>query len=213
VDSFQVFDVFVYVSAGSVLAPMACFLIVKGKNKVAKVLFVLLLASLASDIGNELYVRAGFRGYLILNIFFVTQIILLSQIFALLLERKKGIYVTLALFLVFGVLDTILFQPINEYQNVLRLVGGVMMISFSVYYYFIFFAKPIPTIDIFRFSPGWIVTAVFYYFSYNLFLFVFANYVFRNETREMAMLFWGFHGINNIIKNSLFTIGIYYGVK
>ncbi|HET9057304.1 MAG TPA: hypothetical protein VFN30_10720, partial [Chitinophagaceae bacterium] len=55
--------------------------------------------------------------------------------------------------------------------------------------------------------------AVFLYFSFNLFLFIIANYVFKNFSNEIGMTVWGFHNINNIVKNILFAVGIYYAGK
>src|SRR5260221_4627387 len=203
----QIINVLSYVSVGSVLLPIACYFFVKKKNQVIKLLFILLLASLVSDVCNEIYVRAGFRGYLILNIFFVVQITLLSQIFALLLKEWKIVFITLAVFWAFFILNSIFLQPINEYQSLLRLIGGLIILGHSVYYYFLLF-KNLPTDSLLRYSPSWIVDDVSYYFSFNLFLFVIANYLFKNEP-EIRILFWGFHSINNVIKNCLFAAGIY----
>ncbi|HET9056058.1 MAG TPA: hypothetical protein VFN30_04340, partial [Chitinophagaceae bacterium] len=59
----------------------------------------------------------------------------------------------------------------------------------------------------------WITTAVFLYFSFNLFLFIMANYILKKFSAEIGMTVWGFHNINNIVKNILFAVGIYYAGK
>src|SRR6267154_224345 len=116
-ESNQILNAFSYLSIWSSVVPIACYILAKKKGQAGKDLFMLLLTSLAFDIGNEIYVRAGFRGYLILNIYFVIQVILLSQICALLLNSKKVIYSVLAVFLGFCISNTIYFQSINDYQS------------------------------------------------------------------------------------------------
>src|SRR5258708_27284156 len=124
---FQILNAFSYVSIGSVFIPIICYLLARRKSQVVKILFVLLAASLVSDVGNEIYVRAGFRGYLILNIFFVTQVSLLGQIYSLLLERKKLYFITLAFFLAFCIFSILFLHPINEYQCLLRLIASLLL--------------------------------------------------------------------------------------
>ncbi|MBK7885196.1 MAG: hypothetical protein IPJ81_16440 [Chitinophagaceae bacterium] len=72
----------------------------------------------------------------------------------------------------------------------------------------------LPTVSVFRFYPFWINTAVFYYFGASFLLFISRNYIFKTQTVEFINMTWSFHNLNNIIKNILFAIGIYYaGVK
>src|SRR5260370_26642231 len=107
---FQILNAFSYVSIGSVFIPIICYLLARRKSQVVKILFVLLAASLVSDVGNEIYVRAGFRGYLILNIFFMVQISLLSYIFSRLSKRKELGYITLGAFFTFSIFNSLFLQ-------------------------------------------------------------------------------------------------------
>ncbi|MFM6975503.1 MAG: hypothetical protein ACKOW2_01480 [Sphingobacteriaceae bacterium] len=59
-------------------------------------------------------------------------------------------------------------------------------------------------------SNLYINSAVFFYFVMDIYLFSISNYVFRNESVDIAMTFWSFHNFCNIIKNGLFAAGIYY---
>src|SRR5260370_9647538 len=98
----------------------------------------------------------------------------------------------------------------NEYQSLLWLIGDLLILANATYYYNSMYMA-LPTNNIFRFAPAWITIGVFYYFSFNLFLFASANFVFKDETSEVGLVFWGFHNLNNIVKNCFFAIGIYFG--
>jgi hypothetical protein len=135
---------------------------------------------------------------------------LLSLIYIDMLKNKVGAKITLWSFPFLTLCCSILFQPITEYQSSVRVVGGVLMISFALMYFWQIYLY-LPAENLVRFLKGWINIAVFCYFSFNVFLFACGNYIFQNESTVVAMAFWSFHNINNIIKNCLFAVGHYLG--
>ena len=60
------------------------------------------------------------------------------------------------------------------------------------------------------YSLIWINIGVMIYFCLNLFLFLMANHVLTRLDSETSALIWSSHNINNVIKNILFAIGIFY---
>jgi len=202
--------VLAYSSLFSVIIPIACYLLSKKKNRISKILFILLLASLFADVGNITYLKSGFKGYIIPNIFFIAQTILLSIIYYLLLREKKIVFVMEFIFLIFCAFNFAFFQNINESQSLLWLLGDTLILAYAIQYYQGVY-KLMPIENITQYSPIWINNAVLYYFSLNFFLFAAANYIFKNEPPEVGMVFWSFHNFNNIVKNCLFAVAIYYG--
>src|SRR5690242_9256613 len=77
-----------YASIGSVLIPIVAFLSSRKRSRLRIIIFILLLASLASDVGNWIYVIRGNQGYLIINIFFACQITLLCFAYTNMLRPK-----------------------------------------------------------------------------------------------------------------------------
>src|SRR5258706_134135 len=70
-----------------------------------------------------------------------------------------------------------------------------------------------PVNDPVRDSPFWINTAFWYYFTVNIFLFCSSSFIFTEASTSIATVFWGFHNFNNIIRNLLLTLGIYFYQK
>lgn len=161
-----------YISMFSVLIPIIFYLIAKEKKGVIKVLFILLLMSLASDLGNEIFVRTGRRGYQILNTFFIIQFFLLSNIYYRLLNNKLIVYYAIFLFSIFFIINTSFIQSIYEYQSWCRLVGGVFIIIYTANYHFQLFKTSDEQLHS---SPLWLNGAVSFYFSVNLYLVTMAN--------------------------------------
>lgn len=67
-------------------------------------------------------------------------------------------------------------------------------------------------INVMKYGLFWISTGTLYYYSFNLFSSIPTMY-FTNLSSEDAMVFWSFHDANNIVKNILFCVGIYYAGK
>lgn len=201
-----------YASIGSALIPISAYFFAGKKNRLRNIMFILLMASLVSDVGSWIYALGGHRGYLISNIFIVCQITLLCLVYVKMLTSKTIVRIALWAFpfLAFGY--SIFFQSINEFQSGIRVLGAVLMISFAFRYFWQMYCY-LPADDLSKFLKGWINIAVFCYFSFNLFLFTCANYVFNNESTVVAMAFWSFHNLNNIIKNCLLAFGLYNGTE
>lgn len=202
-------NIFSYASISSVLIPIITYLVAPKKNRLKNLVATLLLTSLISDVGNEIYVFLGYRGALVHNIFFVCQIVLLCLVYSYMLRPKFVAKIAEWMFPVIALVYTISFQSIIEYQSPIRVIGGLMMISFAARYFWQMYLY-LPTEDLRGFLKGWVNMAVFSYFTFNLFLFACANYFFKNESTVVAMAFWSFHNLNNIIKNCLLAFGLYF---
>ncbi|GHN00522.1 hypothetical protein WSM22_20110 [Cytophagales bacterium WSM2-2] len=209
----NLFDGFLYVSISSALLSVVFFFLTKGKGQSVKVLLVLLFDALISDTANEIYFRSGYQGDLIGNTYFVTQFLIICQFYVLqLVEKRREIRSVMISFLVICIFHFTYNQSINEFQGLFRLLGSAIILYYAGYHC-IHIYKTRPTKNLFQFFPAWFTAAIIYYFSLNLLLFVCANYVFKNASPEVGVIFWGFHNFNNIVKNILFAIGIYKGVE
>lgn len=205
------FWVVYYMSIGSALIPIAAYFLAGKKTYLRNMILILMLASLVSDIGTRIYVGIGYRGYLITNIFFVCQIMLLCLVYTKMLSNKKTVKTALWTF-PFIALGCLFFQPIMEHQSALWVMGGALMILFAIRYFWQMYCY-LPADDLSKFLKGWINIAVFCYFSFNLFLFACANFIFQSESTVIGMAFWSFHNFNNIVKNGLLGFGLYLSTE
>lgn len=86
-------------------------------------------------------------------------------------------------------------------------ISGAIMIIFSITYA-IYLLSVLPTVNILVHPPAWINGGVFFYFAFSLFLFMISNYILLKLDREVGLVIWSFHNMNNMIKNILFGVGL-----
>ncbi|HET9056239.1 MAG TPA: hypothetical protein VFN30_05255 [Chitinophagaceae bacterium] len=200
-----------YTSIFSALIPVGMFLIKRSRGYIVTI-FILALIAFSSDAINRIMVLNGYRGFHTYNTYFILQFLLLSYFFTQLLFNRKLIYIATVFYSVLYFFFILKFESFNDFQSGLRAIENIVLLIYCALYYRQLIAT-LPAQNIWQYAPFWINTAVFYYFSFNLFLFIIANYVFKNFSSEIGMMVWGFHNINNIIKNILFAVGIYYAGK
>ena len=122
------------------------------------------------------------------------------------------VWIGLAVYLQSFILVTFFVQNFLEYQTLMWLITALIMIIYSIAYFF-YSLSTIITSGFYGYSLIWINVGVMIYFCLNLFLFVMGNYVLTKLDPETSALIWSSHNINNIIKNILFAVGIYFYKK
>lgn len=203
-------DILSYISAFSVLVPIAGYFIFKSNYRVAGILFIVLLLSLASDIGNELFVKAGGRGYVILNSYYTIQFLLLNYMYYRLLKNKTWVYLVLILYTGFTTLNTLFIQSfITEFQSWSRILESVTLVSYAGLCYNQMLKYAVKD-DRFNELVLWINMGVLFYFGLNLYMFGISNYTFSRLLPDEAKILWEFHNFINTVKNVLFAVGFYY---
>ncbi|HET9057062.1 MAG TPA: hypothetical protein VFN30_09480 [Chitinophagaceae bacterium] len=204
----------IYISYFSACIPL--FLILshfrKLKEPIIALLSILIFVAACSDLISYILIQRHKSSMPVVNIYFIAQFLLLSYIFSLLLSSRKLIYVITALYLIVYLLFILELEHVNNFQSGLRTIEDIVILTYCVLYYRQLM-ETLPAENIWQYSPFWITTAVFFYFGSNLFLFIMGNDVFKNLPIKNAMTVWGFHNVNNIVKNILVAVGIYYAGK
>lgn len=126
--------------------------------------------------------------------------------------HKFILWISIAVYIQSFVLVTAFLQSFFQYQTVMWLVTAVVMIIYSIAYFF-HSLSAIGTTGNAGSSLIWINIGVMIYFCLNLFLFVMGDYVLTKLDPETSAMIWSSHNVNNIIKNILFAIGIYFSQK
>jgi hypothetical protein len=205
-----------YLSNFSTLVPLVLLLTIRKKwPKVIYILAAIVVLSFLSDMISFVMASKHIDTSAFYNTYFIIQFFLLLYFYNHQIANKKLIYFTIIIFLAFFIFNTIFFQPFTTYQNWLRVLGSLIFIGYSVAY----FRKMLkndetdrwmdnPPINPFRHYPFWINAAVFYYFAFNIFLFIMRKYVAEHAEKSIIQDFWAFHNFNNIMKNFLFAIAV-----
>jgi hypothetical protein len=203
-----------YISYFSVLVPIFIFLAKKQNFKAPflRVFFILLITGLLSDLIGYISIKAGGSNIVVGNIYILAQFFLLSYFYCLLLKRKGLIYIAWVIFAACFMVNIIYFQPFNEYQGFTHSAGGILLMVCAVVCYFQTIRGPL-TDDWLDDMKLWMNIGVLFYFFMTMYVFISANYIFKNESEDIAMMAWGFHNVCNIIKNMLFAKAIYHAGK
>src|SRR5258706_4887459 len=204
-----------YASFSSILAPLIALIAKKNfwSDTLIKLLWSLVLLSAFSDTTSYILLKFSITNRPVGNVYSLLSFIVISLIYSQFLkERRKLIAIIIILFVVFFGIDSFFFQKITTFQSYTRILASIICIGYSVLFYSRS-SKIGPVNDPVRDSPFWINTAFWYYFTVNIFLFCSSSFIFTEASTSIATVFWGFHNFNNIIRNLLLTLGIYFYQK
>jgi hypothetical protein len=200
----------------SVLIPLAIYLTkIRYASKRVHIIGVLILVSGICDLIGWVLFKNQQSTAILFNAYYALSFFLLSWFYYEILfikSRRVVVFLGLAVYLQSFVLITIFVQGISEYQTLMWIITGLIMIVYSIAY-FIYSLSIIPNTSTLYYTPIWINSGVLIYFLLNLFLFILSNYVLTKLDPEMSLLIWSFHNVNNVLKNILFAIGIYFYKK
>lgn len=171
----------------------------------------LLIVSGLCDLIGFIFLRMNHPTIVLFNIYYTLLFFLLTWFYYEVLivkNRRIIIWAALALYIPSFILVTALVQTFLEYQTLMWLVTAIIMITYSIAYFF-YSLTTLTTTGYLGYSFIWINMGVMIYFCLNLFLFVMGNYILTRLDPETSALIWSSHNINNIIKNVLFAVGIF----
>lgn len=182
----------------------------QSKSAVTNLLLVLFLVSGSMDLFGLVKLSRE-QSAILSNSFTIIEFLLLCGVyFKMFLEEHKVLfYVAVAVFVFSEIAVSIFLQPFDSFQNLSIVLEAIIFILFAFSWKLHVFVTT-PVLKIGRYSYFWINTAVLVYFSINLLLFILASYVFTNMSADLGRIFWAFHNFNNIVKNVLFAVGLYY---
>jgi hypothetical protein len=199
----DIFLFFALVSIASVFAPLVLGLLQFKRGGVeSRLLTILCCASLLADIISYYFFSKSKNNWIILNAYVIIQaftlILLLSRYLSL---RYKWPF--LLSFLIFGFINLLFIQKPKTFNSYTSYLGGLILILLCLIYLYRLL-RDLPTIDIYRFAPVWVVFAVLTYYGGTLFLFLFNNYLLSTNLVTHKSV-WVLNNSLNIIKNLLFA--------
>ena len=194
----------------SVVMPLVLYLIkLRYASRAVHFIGVLMIFSALSDIAAFVLSSRGESTVTLFNSYYIIVFILLGWFFYEILPPTKNSRTTIAGLVVYVlafILITLYVQPFNEYQTFMWTITGMIMIFFSISYFINLFSA---RTNVSNYELLWINSGILLYFSLNLFLFVMSSYILTKLDPEISALIWSFHNVNNIMKNVLFSCGIY----
>lgn len=212
-ESVRISEIIRIASNLSLLFPLAIYLTrIKYASRQIHIIGVLIIVSGLFDLVGMLLFSERESTVVLFNAYYSVLFFLLTWFYYEVLfvnTRRIMVWIGLAVYLQSFILITFFVQNFFEYQTLMWLITAIIMITYSIAYFF-YSLSTIITSGYFGYSLVWINVGVMIYFCLNLFLFVMGNYVLTRLDPETSALIWSSHNINNIIKNILFAVGIYF---
>lgn len=203
-------------SAISIVMPLAMYLLrMKNAAKRIHIVGAIIIGSAVCDLISIFLVKDQSSTVILFNTYYALLFFLLTWFYYEVLfsnTRRVIVWIGLAIYLQSFLLITIYVQSFFEYQTLMWVITAIIMIIYSISYFFYSFST-ISASHIFTYSFIWINIGVMIYFCLNLFLFIIGNHVLTKMEPHISSLIWSSHNVNNIIKNILFAIGIYFYKK
>ncbi len=214
----NIFKIIFFASVFSVLIPFV-FYLVKVKNfprQNQAVGVLVFISGICDTIGLTRFLDSD-SNILLFNVFNVFQFVLLAYYYYSIMFKitnQNIFYLSIGFYILAFVILSFTTQSIFQYQNWLWSLSGAILIIYALKYYNYAASRPTHiVINPHLTSELYINGGIFFYFSLSLVLFVTVNYIVSEQDPSMSRVFWSFHNVNNIIKNILFTVGIYFTGK
>ncbi len=200
-------------SSISVILPLAMYLMrMRNAAKRIHIIGAIIVLSGLCDLAGIFLTKEGTSTVVLFNSYYALLFFLLTWFYYEVLfsnTRRVIVWIGLAIYLQSFLLITIYVQSLSEYQTLMWVITAIIMIIYSISYFFYSFST-ISASNIFTYTFVWINIGVMIYFCLNLFLFIIGNHVLTEMEPQISSLIWSSHNVNNIIKNILFAIGIYF---
>lgn len=212
-DSANIPELIRVISNISLLLPLAIYLMrIRYASRQVHIIGVLIIVSGLCDLVGLILFKQHQSTVVLFNTYYALLFFLLTWFYYEILfvnTRRMMIWIGLAVYIQSFILITVFVQNFLQYQTLMWVITAVIMITYSIAYFF-YSLSTITSAGLFGYSLLWINIGVMIYFCLNLFLFVMGNYVLTQLDAETGALIWSSHNINNIIKNLLFAVGIYF---
>ncbi len=143
------------------------------------------------------------------HLYIIAEFSLLSLVFS---QGYEGLLpakhhrVLIVVFAALATLDIFFFQPLGSYPSHTRTLEGILLLGLALrYFYLVLKELKIPHIE--RSFMFWFATAILLYFSANLLLFIYSNYIVGEDSRTFLEV-WAIHAFLNILLYLLYTVAL-----
>src|SRR5690554_4759496 len=174
------------------------FFFIKGKDKkyerAHRLMFSVLLIAFVLEIIGGVTARFGYNNSLFYNLLFVyLETCLLLYFFYLVFKEekiKKRIIVTLIIYVVFGLVNSLFFQPIQEeFHNYSYAFGSLALIFFAITFFLkVFDLRKYGDRNLLSIPYFWIVTVILFFYSATFFYFTPLRLLYDIERAMIAPL-------------------------
>jgi hypothetical protein len=182
----------------------------KSINRTLKPLFILSILSVVAEVLNKIHVEYDINNYYIFHIFTIIEFTLISLFYKRFFLQFKNIRIFEVFIFVFFIIAFIDYKinGLDSMDSFSITVESVILTSYSLILFYFVLQKLIFE-NLLNTPIFWMNTAILIYFSGNLILFVFSNYLLATEPKKYHMLWYTIHSFINISYNALISVGFW----
>lgn len=153
---------------------------------------------------------------LIFNLQDIVQFWLVTGFYIAIGTSRKFVQWNVSIYLI-SLLISFWSQGIFVSQTMMWTISGVIIVSYGIVYkiFSLGIAKPESNDkiqDVTSFRSNMLITGgLLLYFGISIWLFFIRDYVYRELPRELSIMYWSCHNVNNILKNIIIGISIFIG--
>jgi hypothetical protein len=184
----------------------------EAKQSFIKLLGFYLMASLAGTILSLLSLPLRFSSnYVSIVLSFVELPMIIIVLTNAMGRRPKVLdYVVIISYCAFVLSNAVFIQGvgINSYTFVLK---SIIIIPYTLLYFY-WLLRELPTTDLHRLPMFWVNTALIIFFSGNLFLFIFTDYLVHVLNNDLS-IYWTLHNILAAIETLMIVVALWLDLQ
>lgn len=197
---------------GSVLSPVLPLITAwtrrKALDRIFSIIVSLIAIALIADVVNITLAFLHVNNLPVAHVYGLIESTLLIAFFALLLGWKKSMWIILSVgFAIYYVVNSIYFESIFSFNAWSRSAEALLMMVFCVMALRMFYSRE-EDIFIEKSPHFWIVIGILTYFSGALFSFLLSTDM-LSQSSDRFYGSWMLHNFSNLLKNIIFTIGLW----
>jgi drug/metabolite transporter (DMT)-like permease len=202
-----------YTSVFSVCLPLLLIFVRRKNLSPYHIVLIMALCFAGASEGVSFYLHSnGLSNIPVINVYALIEFLVITVMYFYMFDQRKywlRFLILLISFATYFVVDNVVIHNIHEYNGSSLTIATIVILTLSLLFYRELVLK-LPAKFISKYSPFWINAAVCFYFAFSAVLFFASHYIFNSMPLESAWVFWSYHNVNNIVKNILFAVGIYY---
>ncbi len=198
-------------SSSVCLIPFIIILInFKTINKHLIPLLWLLIINIVVEIVNVIFAQLGLNNQYIFHYFTVAEFTLISLFYSLFFSNYFSTWLIKILIPVFFILAYIdsRINGLNTVNNFSASVESIILIFYSLFFFY-YVLNNLIFENLLSTPVFWLNTAILFYFSGNLILFVFSNHMERIDSIKYGILWSVIHTFFNVIYNVFLSLGFW----
>lgn len=186
---------------------------IRSKDKCTRIFSLFLLFSALIQITALIFWLLHLNNMPLLHLYVPGGFILLSLFYATILKNLINTRIITAItivFVLYSIINSIFIQKVSTFNSYALSIESVLLIILSIFTFLVFLNQKKDSLSAQEITGlTWINSGIFLYYTADLLLFYFGNYIMNRLSVSDSSYTWVFHSFYSIVMNSFFIIGLW----